>query len=386
MRKNFVVYAMACSLSVFAVCCAEGADNNVADSRATPEVLLPLATKGDANSQRELGVMYAYGKGVQQDDTQALLWIQKAADQGDARAQRDLGVMYSTGRGVPQDDKEADRWFRLAADQGLPSAQNSLGVRYRDGKGVPTDDTDAVKWFRLAADQGDAYAQDNLARMFILARGVPQDDKEAARWYRLAADQGNVHAQQQLGLLYAVGRGVPLDINEAKKWVGLAAAQGDVQAKEILSRLTSMYEDASQAVDSGYELHPVPDASSPDAAILMMRTTVRIAEDLKTQCVSRYPDLRQEIDQNLSNWKSTEAPAIDQTEARWPALVDAHPDSATIEAVGTSLSAQAFLRQFKAPGNQVIGPLVCKKYFSDLASGVWRRRTPKMYSFLDQMH
>ncbi|WP_322028379.1 tetratricopeptide repeat protein [Paraburkholderia sp. J76] len=386
MKKQFVVYAMVCSLSVSAGCGVEGADNNAGDSRVTPGALLPLATKGDANSQRELGVMYAYGKGVRQDDAQALFWIQKAADQGDARAQRDLAVMYSTGRGVSQDDKEADRWFRLAADQGLPSAQNSLGVKYRDGKGVPADDTEAVKWFRLAADQGDAYAQDNLARMFILARGVPQDDKEAARWYRLAADQGNAHAQQQLGLLYAVGRGVPLDVNEAKKWVGLAAAQGDVQAKEILSRLMSMYQDASQAVDRGYESHPVPDASSPDAAILMMRTTVQIAEDLKTQCVSRYPDLRQEIDQNLSTWKSTEAHAIDQSEARWPALIDAHPDFATIETVGTGLSAQAFLRQFKAPGNQVIGPLVCKKYFSDLASGVWRKRTPKMYGFLDQMH
>jgi TPR repeat protein len=128
MRTHFVEYAMVCSLSIAATCSAARAVNKVGDSDDTLEALLPLATKGDANSQRELGVMYAYGKGVQQDDKQAVFWIRKAADQGDARAQRDMGVMYSTGKGVPQNDKEADRWLGLAADQGLPAAQNSLGL------------------------------------------------------------------------------------------------------------------------------------------------------------------------------------------------------------------------------------------------------------------
>jgi len=385
-RTYFVVYAMVCGLSVFAGCNAGKAVNNAADSRATREELLPLATKGDVNSQRKLGVMYAYGKGVPQDDKQALFWFRKAAEQGDARAQYNLGVMYNTGKGVSQDDKEAAKWFRLAADQGLPSGQNSLGVKYHDGKGVPADDAEAVKWYRRAADQGNAYAQDNLASMFMLGRGVPQDDKEAARWLRLAADQGNAHGQRQLGLMYAVGRGVPLDEDEAKKWVGLAAAQGDVDAKAILSKLMSMYQDSSQAVDRGFELRPPPDASSPTAAISMMRTTARIAEDLKTRCVDRYPDLRDEIDQDFSSWKSAEAHTIGQSEARWPALVDAHPELATTGDVAVGLGVQIFSRQLTASNNEVIGKLACKKYFADLASGIWRKRTPKMYGFLDQMH
>ena len=41
-----------------------------------------------------------------------------AAEQGDTRAQHSLGVMYAAGRGVPQDDAEAVRWYRLAAEQG----------------------------------------------------------------------------------------------------------------------------------------------------------------------------------------------------------------------------------------------------------------------------
>ena len=46
-------------------------------------------------------------------------------------AQFNLGAMYGTGRGVPQDDAEAVRWYRLAAEQGNADAQFNLGVVYR---------------------------------------------------------------------------------------------------------------------------------------------------------------------------------------------------------------------------------------------------------------
>ena len=60
-----------------------------------------------------------------------------AAEQGDADAQSTLGFMYENGRGVPQDDAEAVRWYRLAAEQGNSLAQNNLGFMYGNGRGVP---------------------------------------------------------------------------------------------------------------------------------------------------------------------------------------------------------------------------------------------------------
>ena len=42
----------------------------------------------------------------------------QAAAQGDAAAQFNLGNMYKDGRGVRQDDAEAVRWYRQAAAQG----------------------------------------------------------------------------------------------------------------------------------------------------------------------------------------------------------------------------------------------------------------------------
>ena len=41
-----------------------------------------------------LGRMYANGRGVEQDDEQAVFWYRKAAEQGHASAQFNLGWMY----------------------------------------------------------------------------------------------------------------------------------------------------------------------------------------------------------------------------------------------------------------------------------------------------
>ena len=88
--------------------------------------------------------------------------LRAKAEAGNAIAQFNLGVMYASGQGVPQDDAEAVRWYQLAADQGHAKAQNNLGIMYANGTGIPQDDAEAVRWLQLAADQGYAPAQTNL--------------------------------------------------------------------------------------------------------------------------------------------------------------------------------------------------------------------------------
>ena len=57
------------------------------------------------------------------------------AERGHADAQHNLGVMYFKGNGVPQNYAEALNWYKRAAEQGLASAQNNLGAMYSDGHG-----------------------------------------------------------------------------------------------------------------------------------------------------------------------------------------------------------------------------------------------------------
>jgi TPR repeat protein len=126
------------------------------DYAAALQILRPLAEHGDALAQAGLGVMYANGQGVPQDDVQALLWFRKAADQGNTDAQFNLGVMYANGQGVPRDYTQALVWFRKAADQGNTDARFNLGVMYANGQGVPQDYVSAHMWFNLAASGASA--------------------------------------------------------------------------------------------------------------------------------------------------------------------------------------------------------------------------------------
>ena len=66
-----------------------------------------MASQGDINCQTMIGLLYANGKGVPQDDQQAVAWFRNAAEKGHAPAQHNLGAMYYKGRGVPQDDQQA---------------------------------------------------------------------------------------------------------------------------------------------------------------------------------------------------------------------------------------------------------------------------------------
>ena len=71
--------------------------------------------------------MYEHGRGgLPQSDALAVEWYRKAADQGDARAQFNLGVVYAYGKGVPEDFPEALRWFRKAHAQGYEHAAGAI--------------------------------------------------------------------------------------------------------------------------------------------------------------------------------------------------------------------------------------------------------------------
>ena len=112
--------------------------------------------------------MYAHGRGVPRDDTEAVKWYRKAAEQGDAYTQSNLGIMYAKGEGVPQDNAEAVKWFRKAAEQGDAEVQYSLGTMYANGRGVPQDDVQAYAWLSIAVAQGFTLATE--VRDFVAQR------------------------------------------------------------------------------------------------------------------------------------------------------------------------------------------------------------------------
>ena len=129
--------------------------------------------------------------------------------------------MYDLGRGVPQDDQEAVKWFRLSAEQGNAKAQYNLGAMYANGEGVPQDYKEAVKWYRLSAEQGDAKAQNNIYQ--LAKKNIP----EALQFLVKDAKDGIDKAQNKLGEVYSQGLGLPQSYLDAHMWFNLSGSQGN---------------------------------------------------------------------------------------------------------------------------------------------------------------
>jgi hypothetical protein len=75
--------------------------------------------------------------------------------------------MYAEGKGVPQDYSEAFDWYRKAADQGYARGQDGVGYAYFNGAGVPRNYAEAARWYRKAAKQGDEYGRKALGSMNV---------------------------------------------------------------------------------------------------------------------------------------------------------------------------------------------------------------------------
>jgi hypothetical protein len=161
-------------------------------------ILYRRAEAGDSSAMVDLGMNYAYGRGVPQDYPKAVNWLLKASDAGDAAGMNNMGVMYANGFGVPRDYQQAAAWYRKAAEAGYVRAMANLGSMYEHGNGVPRDSQQALDWYRKAAEGGSSSAMYDLGVMYENGEGVVRNRQQAVEWYRKAAVLGELHAKQSL--------------------------------------------------------------------------------------------------------------------------------------------------------------------------------------------
>ena len=89
-------------------------------------MFLPPAIEGNAIAQYHIGEMYYLGRGVQDDNCLALLWLEKAARLGHPVAAYLVADMQSTGDGIRSDKEMAYRWAVFAQSLGHPRARNTM--------------------------------------------------------------------------------------------------------------------------------------------------------------------------------------------------------------------------------------------------------------------
>lgn len=253
---------------------ARGTTDTAAAQPATEEESLYLraARSGQAWAQTKLGIRY-----VQEGDDiarlgEGLRWLNAAADQNDTEALRVLSALAAQGRGMDQSDKEAFVYMRRAADLGSPEAQYELANMLANGKGMPRDPEAAMIWGRKAAEQGYAPAQLTLGRALISSverdrkneamelltkaaqagevdavlflatavgkgeYGLPKDETRAEELLLPWAEKGNADCQFVLAALYQHGETFADRRSEAQVWLKRAAESGSDEAKEIIRK------------------------------------------------------------------------------------------------------------------------------------------------------
>lgn len=213
--------------------------------------LQAAAEAGQALAALALGFLAFIGH-----DEEAARWLDKASRQGVALAQCLLGVMYKTGRGVAQDLPEASRLFEMARERmeassslaglvGDPSKQPYLEdifvlagkmlVRNLVASGFAKLGTiDFLREALVLAEHGDPSAQFFSGITCLSGDGVEQDMMEAARWFQKAAEQGHAAAQFAAGRAFDKGEGVRQDRAEAVRWFKKAAEQENADAQFVL--------------------------------------------------------------------------------------------------------------------------------------------------------
>ena len=126
MKNKFLLISLLASTFAFADNCDDLLKNKQYESALS--ICSAKAESGVSSAQRNLGLMFLLGYGVESSVTNSYKWFSTSAQSGDAVAQYFLGLFYTNGEGTKQDYTQAVYWYQKAANQNLADAQYKLGT------------------------------------------------------------------------------------------------------------------------------------------------------------------------------------------------------------------------------------------------------------------
>ncbi len=263
---------------------AAGAKNSVSESEL--ESLFLKASKGDAQAQLALGVIYSRGlPNVPQNGAAAQQWLEKAAAQNNTAAMNFLSMLYSDGKLVERNVQKAVYWREKAAELGTPTEQYALANSFIYGYMLPADKQKAFYWLEKAgagghigaidqlisiyknagdaqklsywraqksqaqlklAQAGDADAMYEVYRKFLSGKGgFSKSIPRAVFWLRNAADRGHRRSMELLASMYIEGRFVGKDFSRGVSMLETLAKTDPVFAV----RLSNVYSEDGEHKD-----------------------------------------------------------------------------------------------------------------------------------------
>ena len=181
------------------------------------ERIRALAAEGDFLAQYYLGIMHAYGEGVDPSYEEALAWFEKSAAQGFAAAQLAMGSFLRLVDGGKNGSWREKRlgWYQKAAAKGYAEAQLRLAQEYR----LRFHALDQARiWYERAARQGHPAACEIMGTFWANGYVGRADPAQALAWYRRAYHRGSRTACFAIASLYEEGQGVPQSWQQVALW------------------------------------------------------------------------------------------------------------------------------------------------------------------------
>ena len=121
--------------------------------------------------------------------------LKPIAKKGDAKAQYQLGIHFLIGGiGNEPDLEKAIYWLRQSAEQNFPLAQYRMAICYEKGVGVETDKELALENYKKAANQG--HLESQLSAGYIL-KGA-SNFNASALYFKMASERENVIALRRI--------------------------------------------------------------------------------------------------------------------------------------------------------------------------------------------
>lgn len=207
------------------------------------KMLKSSAEGGYKVAQRDLGLCYLHGTGVEQSDNQAFFWLDEAAQQQEPSAYKHIAKMHEEGLGTPQNYAEAYKFYTLAykndhaEDRTDTETLLKLGQFNEAGYGIEkANPKEALFYYKLAAekecDQGHYYQ----GMLYLYGKGVTQDMRVAYDHFQ-KANPKDPRVASILGIMNQFALGTDLNFEHAERFLTQAAEGNNIQAIEFLAYL-----------------------------------------------------------------------------------------------------------------------------------------------------
>ena len=161
--------------------------------------LIAQAEIGDTRSLLGLAYVRLNPADSRYNLSEAVSYMERAAEAGMPDAQFELAKLYEQGIGVTADPARALELYQAAAAQDFPDALNDLGfLYYNGGLGLTADPAKALDYFRQAADMRHPEALFNYATLIDAGQIAGKGPDDAGQYLYLALRSGSQAVFDQL--------------------------------------------------------------------------------------------------------------------------------------------------------------------------------------------